>query len=261
MYVEFMKFINKNDVFLLEVLVRRDFSSKYKDSVLGILWSIIRPLLMMAILTIVFSTIFEGSIDNYPVYLLSGRCIFTFFTGAVGVAMNSIAANKNILQKTATPKYIFVLSSIISEFLNFIISVILLFIIMIITNTPFYLLIMPLSIIPVISEIFLITGFGLILSIFSVYYTDIKHLWGVIVMALMYASAIFYPMSIVPEPYHQFLVLNPLYWIIDQFRCTIYQGIIPSPLYTFNSLLLSTIILILGIIIFKIFEKRVSMKF
>lgn len=256
-----MNLINKNNIFLLKLLVKRDFSSKYKDSVLGILWSIIRPLLMMIILTIIFSTMFQGSISNYPVYLLSGRCIFTFFTGAISVAMNSIASNRNILQKTASPKHIYVMSGILSEFLNFIISLILLFIIMIVTRTPFYFLIMPLSIIPIISTIMMVTGLGLILSIFSVYYSDIKHLWGVIVMALMYASAIFYPMSIVPEPYHQFLILNPIYWVVDQFRCFIYQGTIPSLLYIINSLLLSTIILIFGIIIFKIFEKRVSMKF
>lgn len=256
-----MSLINKNDIFLLEVLVKRNFSSKYKDSILGILWSIIRPLLVMIILTIIFSTVFKGSIDNYPVYLLSGRCMFTFITGSIGVAMNSLYANKNILQKTSTPKYIFVISSIISEFLNFIITLILLILVMLITKTPFYLLIMPLSIIPIISALMLSTGISLILSIFSVYYTDIKHLWGVIVMTLMYASAIFYPMDIVPEPYRHYLLLNPVYWIIDQFRCLIYKGIIPSTSYILNSILLSAITLVFGIIIFKKFEKRVSMKF
>lgn len=256
-----MNLIKRNDLFLLEEIIKKNFSSKYKDSVLGIFWSVLRPLLVMIVLTIVFSTFFKSYVDNYPVYLLSGRCIYEFFLGSVGVAMNSISGNKNILQKTAAPKYVFVLGSIISEFINFIITLIILFVVMIVTHAPFNLTIMPFSIIPIFSALIMFTGLGLILSILRAYYSDIQHLWGVITMIVMYASAIFYPMEIIPEPYHSYLILNPIFWIINQFRCFIYLETFPQMINIINSLLLSSIILVLGIIVFKKYEKRVSMKF
>lgn len=256
-----MKFIKKNEIFLLEEIIKKNFSAKYKESVLGILWTILSPLLLMALFTIIFSTIFKRNIDNFPVYFLCGWCVFNFFSGTVTVTMNSIKGNKTILQRTAAPKYIFVIGGIISEFLNFIIMFILLLCAMIVTGAPFYFPVMLLSIIPVISLLIMVTGLGLMLSIACVYYTDIQHLWTVLSMMLMYASGIFYPMSIIPEPYHQYLILNPIFWIIDQFRCFIYHGIIPDIGYLTNSLLLSAIILIIGIIVFKTFERRITMAF
>lgn len=255
-----MNFISKNDIFLLEEIVKRNFASKYKDSVLGILWSLLRPLLMMIILTIIFSTLFNNMIENYPVYLISGRCIYDFFSASINSGMMAIKGNKLILQKSATPKYIFVLGSVISEFINFFITVIILLGVMIVTNTTFYFTIMPLSIIPILSLVLMITGLCLILSIVCVYFTDIKHLWSAISLMWMYASAIFYPMDIIPEPYHQFLILNPLYWIIDQFRDLIYLGTLPEFSYIVNSLLLSSIILVVGVIIFKAFEKKTVLR-
>ena len=255
-----MKIKGKNELFLLEEIVKKNFSAKYKDSALGVIWSFLRPLLLMVILTIVFSTFFKGSVENYPVYLLAGRCVYDFFSGTVNLSMNAIYGNKNILQKTAAPKYIFVVASVISEFINFFISVLLLIGVMLVTRSSFHITIL-LSIIPIISLIMMVTGLGLFLSIVCVYYTDVRHLWSVFSQLIMYTSAIFYPMDIVPEPYHQYLILNPIFWIIDQFRDYFIYGILPEFLYVINSLLLSAIILVFGIIIFKKYENKVSMKF
>ena len=260
-YVGFMSFIKKNEIFLLEELVKKNFSSKYKDSVLGIFWTILSPLLMMALFTIIFSTIFGKSIDNYAVYFLCGWCLFQFFSVAVSISMDAIKGNKNILQRTPAPKYIFVLAGVLSEFLNYIVMLILLVIIMLITHASFHLPLMLFSIIPIISMLILITGLSLILSIVCVYYTDIKHLWTVLSMMLLYSSAIFYPMDIIPEPFRQYLMLNPLYWIIDQFRSFVFQGTVPQLSSLINAFLLSLIILVFGIIIFKKYESKVAMKF
>lgn len=251
----FMQLMSKNELFLLEETVKRAFSAKYKDSVLGIFWSILRPLLMMIVLTIVFSTFFKGFIENYPVYLLAGRCIYDFFVAGINVSMMAIKGNKNILLKVNAPKYIFVLGGIIAEFINFLISLILLICVMIVTKNPFYLNMMPLSIIPIISLILMLLGFGFLVSILCVYYTDILHLWGVVSLFLMYCSAIFYPMDIIPEPFHQYIILNPVYWIIEQFRDFMVYGIMPNTLNIINSLLLSSIIFLFGIIVFKKYEK------
>lgn len=255
-----MILMNKKELFLLEEIIKKNFASKYKDSVLGIVWSILKPLLIMILLTIIFSTIFDRMIENYAVFLLSGRCIYDFFNGAIGTAMMAIKGNKNILNKTPTPKYIFVLGSVISEFLNFIITIIILIGVMIVTSNPFYITVMPISIIPIISLMMMVLGLSFILSIVCVYYTDIKHLWGVFSMALMYASAIFYPMEIIPNGYRQYMMLNPLFWIIDQFRDLFTLGVLPNILNILNSLTLSSIILIIGIIIFKKYEKKTTLK-
>ncbi|WP_292812694.1 ABC transporter permease [Methanobrevibacter sp.] len=256
-----MNFINKQDLFLLTEIIKKNFSSKYKDSVLGIFWTILSPLLMLMLFTIIFSTIFGRNIGNYPIYFLCGWCTFHFFTSAVGISMTSLKSNKNILQRTPTPKYIFVLGAIISELLNFIIMLMILGIVMVVTHSPFYLPTIFFSIFPIICLFIMLLGLGLMLSIACVYYSDIQHLWTVVSMMLMYASAIFYPMDIIPEPYHQYFILNPLFWVIDQFRCFVYYGNPPQLVYMINLFLLSLIILTIGIIVFKKYEKIITMKF
>ncbi|WP_296888214.1 ABC transporter permease [uncultured Methanobrevibacter sp.] len=256
-----MSSIKKNDIFLLEEIVKKNFSSKYKDSVLGVMWTILSPLLMMALFTIIFSTIFGRNIENFPVYFLSGWCLFQFFNTSISSSMDSLRGNKSILQRTPAPKYIFVLGGILSEFLNYLIMLILLVIIMFITHATFHFPIIFCSIIPIILLFIMNVGLGLMLSIACVYYTDIRHLWTVIAMMFMYASAIFYPMEIIPEPFRGYMMLNPLYWAIDQFRCFVYQGIAPNWINVINLLLLSLIILICGIIVFKKYEGNVVTKF
>lgn len=255
-----MTVIKKNELFLLEEIVKKNFISKYKESYLGILWTILNPLLMMLLFTIIFSTIFGRNIDNYPVYFLCGWCLFMFFNSALNQSMNALKGNKNILQKTPAPKHIFVFGAIISELLNYIIMLILLVVIMIVTHAQLYFPIMFLSIIPIFSLIIMITGLGLMLSIICVYYTDVKHLWSVVSMMIMYASAIFYPMNIIPIEYRKYLLLNPIYWIVEQFRSFVYLGTFPDLISLINSLLISLIIFVLGIIVFKKYEKRITLK-
>ena len=255
-----MKLLSSNDLFLLEEIVKKNFSSKYKDSVLGILWSFIKPLLLMILLTIIFSALFKQSIENYPVYVLSGKCIYDFFNTATTASLYSLKSNENILKRTAAPKVIFVLGAIFSELINFLITLIILFAVMIVTHSTFRVT-MILSIIPLTALLMIIIGFGLILSITCIYYTDIQHIYGVFSVALMYSLAIFYPMDILPNPFHDIMILNPVYWIIEQFRDFIYIGVMPDILNVINAILISAIFFIFGVIIFKKFEKKVSMKF
>lgn len=255
-----MRFISKNELFLLDEIVKKNFTSKYKDSVLGLFWTILSPLLMMCVFTIVFSTIFERSIENYPVYFLCGWCAFQFFSSGVSTSMNALKGNKNILKKTPAPKYIFVLGSVLYEFINFLIMLVLLLFIIFITQAPVYWTLSPLTIIPILSLLLMIIGLGLMLSIATVYYSDVLHLWRIFSMLIMYASAIFYPMDRVPQPYHDIFILNPLYWAIEQLRCLIYYGTIPQTLYLFNFIVISLIILVIGIIVFIKYGNKVTMK-
>lgn len=256
-----MTVIKKNELFLLEEIVKKNFISKYKDSVLGIFWTILSPILMMAMFTIIFSTIFKRNIDNFPVYFLCGWCLFSFFSRGISVAMSSLKSNSNILKRTPAPKHVFVLGAVISEFLNFLIMIVILVCVMIVTHCPFKIIPIICSVIPLISLFVIIIGLGLVVSIACVYYSDIQHLWSVVSMMLMYAAAIFYPMEIIPEPFRHYLCLNPIYWCIDQFRYFVYQGTFPSILAILNLVLLSIIILVFGIIVFKKYERKITMKF
>lgn len=251
----------KNNLFLLEEIVKKNFSSKYKDSVIGIFWSVLRPLLTMILLTIIFSTIFGKAIVNYPVYFLSARSVFEFFSASTNTAMRSLKSNKNILTRTAAPKYIFVVGSVISEILNLGIKLIILVFVMIATNAPFHFETIPLAIIPILTLTVMVIGMGFVLSIVCVYYTDIQHLWGVVMMMFMYGSALFYPMEIIPEPYHSFMVLNPLYWIITQFRSFAIYGVMPDMLNMFNAIVLALIVFVFGLIVFKKYEKKITMRY
>ena len=255
-----MILITKDKLFLLSEIVEKNFTSKYKDSVLGIIWTVLNPLLVVALFTILFSTIFGRSIENYAVYFLCGWSIFSSFNRSISSSMHALKGNKNILKRTTAPKHIFVLGSVFSEFLNFVIVLILLVGVMIITHAPFHFPVILFSFIPIISLLIMVIGLGLMLSVVCVYYTDVQHLWGVVSLMLMYASAIFYPIEIVPEPFRQYLMLNPIYWIIDHFRTFVYLGEFPNFVSLANSLLLSLIILVFGIIIFKKYEKGVTMK-
>ena len=259
--VDFMSLIKKNEIFLLEEIVKKNFSSKYKDSVLGIFWTFLSPLLMMALFTIIFSTLFSQNIENFPVYFLTGWCVFMFFSSSIAMSMESIRGNKHILQKTPAPKHIFVLGSILSEFSNFLIMLVILVGVIIITHAPFYWSTIPFAVIPIFALLVMLIGVGLIVSIACVYYADIRYLWSVLSMMFMYASAIFYPMDIIPEPFRSYMMLNPLYWVISQFRSFVYYGVFPQGIDLVNLVLLSFIILIIGVIIFKKFEDKVAMKF
>ena len=113
--------------FLLKQLVKKDLTAKYKDSVLGILWSFFNPLLIMIVFTAIFSMLFGRSIENYPVYFLSGRLIYDFYNSATKGAMRSIKRHASLLKKIYVPKYMFSVSAVCYEFVNFLISFVILF--------------------------------------------------------------------------------------------------------------------------------------
>ena len=185
-------------IWLLEELVKRDLKIKYRRSILGYLWSILNPLLMMIVLTIVFSNLFKFDIPNYPLYLLTGQLLFGFFSDATLQSMNSIVTGASLIKKVYLPKYIFPVSRILSSFVTMIFSLLALVIVMIVTNSSFYitLVMLPLALL----YIFVFSmGAGLILSVLVVYFRDVEYLYNVFLTVFMYMSPIIYPISIVPD--------------------------------------------------------------
>ncbi|MBR6993640.1 ABC transporter permease [Methanobrevibacter sp.] len=245
--------------FLLKELVKRDLTSKYKDSVLGILWSFFNPLLIMLVFTAIFSMLFGRSIENYPVYFLSGRIIFDFYNAGTKGAMRSIKRNQNLIKKIYVPKYMFSVSTICYEFINFLISFVILFGVMIITGASFHWTIIV-SIIPMFFLLCLVFGVGLILAVCNTYFTDVGHLYNVFTLLLMYSSALFYPMEIVPPLVQRIFTLNPVYSAISCFRECISYGILPNASTLLYLAAFSLTTLGIGIVLFKIYEKRLVLE-
>lgn len=212
---------------LLGRLVQRDLKVKYRRSVLGYLWSLLNPLLMMLVMSIVFSYMFRYDIPNYPIYLITGQIMFTFFSESTSMAMGSIIGNASLIKKVYVPKYIFPISRVLSCFVTLLFSLVAVVIVMVFTRTPItpVLLLFPL---PLCYVLFFSIGVGLVLSVCAVYFRDTTHLYGVFTTALMYLTPIFYPISSIPEQIQPLIRLNPLYQFIFCFRQIVLYGRLPT---------------------------------
>lgn len=236
--------------FLLKQLVSRDFKTKYKRSVLGILWSFLNPLLTMAVQYIVFSTLFKSDIPNFAVYLLVGIVFFSFFSEATNMGLMSIVSNSTLITKVYVPKYIFPVSRVLSSAINFMISMIPLMLAAIITRVNFAVsfLLLPFSIVCTIA---FCVGMSFILSSAMVYFRDIQFLWSIISVLWMYATPIFYPESILPQQLMPLFKMNPLYHFIRFSRFIILNGASPEPKAYLLCLVAAFVPLAAGVLVFK----------
>lgn len=236
--------------YLLTILIRRDIKKKYKGSILGILWSLINPLLQMMILTMVFSTLFNNKIENFPLYMITGRLVFEFFSTATNSGMRSIVGSASLINKVYVPKYIMTLSRVISNFIIFLISMIDLLVVMLVTGASFTVNLVYMPIYLLLLLIFT-SGVSLILATVATFFRDIEHLYSVFTMLLMYLSAIFYPLDIIPTTYKPLIQLNPVLYFINGFREIIYQGVVPNYNNLFICGIIAIVSLCIGLIVFE----------
>ncbi len=235
---------------LLAVLVKRDISKKYKDSFLGLLWTFFNPLLNMAVMSIIFSTIFKRNIQNFPVYMLSGRVFYDFFVHATTDSLKSIPGAAPIIKKIYVPKYIIVFSKVCSNFIMSAISLLALLVVMIVTKAEFSI---TLLIVPLLFLIFFIfaTGVSLIVATADVFFRDMEHLYSIFMMIVMYFSAIFYPAEIIPEKYQMILFFNPMFKFVTAFRAPIYYGVLPDVGLWMYCITIALATFIIGVFLFK----------
>ena len=212
---------------LLNELVIRDIKVRYRKSFLGILWTILNPLMMMLVLVVVFSHFFRSEIDNYPVYILTGQLVFNFFSSATNMGVQSIIWNASLIKKVYVPKYLFPFSVVASCLVNFGFSTISMILVMIITRAPFYWTILAFPI-PTICLVMFTLGVALILAAVSVYFRDIVHFYGVVLTAWMYFTPIFWSTSMLPDYLRRLLMFNPLYHFLRYFRLILMENTLPS---------------------------------
>lgn len=241
--------------YLMKQLVSRDFKTKYKRSVLGVLWSFLNPLLTMLVQYIVFSTLFKSGIANFPVYLLTGIVCFSFFSEATTMSLSSIVGNASLITKVYVPKYIYPLTRVMSSTINFGLSLVPLLIVLFITRTPIRpsILLLPFG----IGCLFALSlGIGMLLAAMMVFFRDTQFLWGVISMLWMYATPIFYPESIIPGNFMMLYKMNPLYHIIRFIRIVLIDGVSPEPKAYALALIASIVPLLAGAMVFKKTQDR-----
>ena len=212
---------------LLNELVARDIKIKYRRSVLGVLWTLLNPLLMMIVLSVVFSNIFKFDIENFPLYLLSGQIVFNFFNESTTSAMSSIIVNASLIKKIYVPKYLFVISRIISSFINLLASLTALIIVMLAMRAELHWTVL-LAPIPLFFLVFFSLGVGLILAAITVRFRDIMHLYSVFTTMLMYLTPVIYPMSALPEWLSKLVMLNPLTNMLIMLRNVMIYGMVFS---------------------------------
>lgn len=239
---------------LMNELVIRDLKVKYRRSILGYLWSLLNPLLMMMVMYFVFSNVFRFEVPNYPLYLICGQTLFSFFSESTTIAMTSIISNASLIKKVYIPKFIFPFSRVLSSFVTMSFSLVAILIVMLFTQTVFTWKIL-LTIVPLFFLFMFCCGMSLILSALSVHFRDITHLYGVFTMALTYATPIFYPFESV-APYIQDIIrLNPMYHFINVFRNLVIYANIPGPNAWFGCIASGVVSLLLGIVIFNKMQK------
>jgi len=236
--------------FLIGQLVSRDFKSKYKRSLLGVLWSFLNPLLTMMVQFLVFSTFFQADTKNYPVYLLSGVVCMNFFKETTDMCLQSISGSANLINKVYIPKYIFPLSRTISSTINLglsLIPLLLVSILMGITIRKSVLLIVFFLACLILFSL----GMGMLLAALMVFFRDIQFLWGVITQIWTYATPIFYPAEIIPERYRFIVRFNPLYHFIGNLRKCLIDGISPEPVSYIYCLIFAIGMFAIGATVFK----------
>ncbi len=247
---------------LLKELTAKNVKLKYRNSWLGILWSFIQPLLNMIVLSVVFGGIFgrhNKFIVCYPVFIFTGRLLFSFFTSSTKQAMTAFRRNAGIIKKVYVPKYMYPLSSIFSNFVTFAISILCLICVWIFFKvtglqggagleiTPYALL----CFIPMFLLLMFSTGVGLILSVVAVYFRDVEYIWDVLCTLLFYMVPIIYPLQRITTPWIVVVIkINPLYSMIELFRQCVLYGYIMSGKLLLYAVVVSVGALVVGIIFF-----------
>jgi len=234
---------------LIWFLVQRDLTSRYKRSVLGIAWTMLNPLGMMIVLTIVFSQIFRIQMENYPSFVLSGLIAWNFFAQTSSAAINSLVWGGDLLSRIYIPRSTFAISAIATGLVNLTLSLVPLIAVMLVTGAPIRptILLAPLAMIPL--AMFSL-GIGLLISTIGIFFADVVEMYAIVLTAWMYLTPIIYPLSILPPNVQSGLQFNPMVHLVNLFRGLVFDGVIPPVSTWLLSFGIALVMLIVAWLIF-----------
>lgn len=219
---------------LLYYLVVRELRARYKNSVLGFLWSLLNPLLMMLVFTVVFSLLNPNSTVERPaIYILCGLLPWNYFSAGVMTSIGSIVGNSNLVKKAYFPREVLPISSVLAQLVNFLLAFVVLFVLLLIFQTNFSPRLWMLPFVILLQTSFII-GVALLLSAVNVYYRDTMMIMDVVILAWFFLTPVFYPLDILPRSYEWFglewnvhrlmYILNPMASLINTYRDLLYLG-------------------------------------
>lgn len=240
---------------LLKTSIKKDIRGRYKNSILGVFWSFLNPLLQLAVYAIVFPLIMKSDIPNYTVFVCCGLIPWTFFSTAISRTSFVMVENGNIIKKVYFPREILPISIVTSELVNFFIStiIILAFVLAYGMGFTWYIVFYPVIL---IVQYVLLIGISLLVSSLTVYFRDLQHFIGILLQLLFYATPIVYGMDIIPVSFQWILKLNPMSYIIDGYRSIFYYQRMPDLVGLGIVFAISIVLCIVGYFIFNKLQKR-----
>ena len=246
----------RHNWFVLQSLVSKDFKIKYRRSVLGILWSVLNPLLMMIVMAAVFSYMFRFQIEKFPVYLILGTIMFDFMNRGTTAALTSIIDSQALIKKVRIEKMVFPLEKVCFELVNFVISLVAAAAVMVFFQVvPSIHILWGLPFIIICVTAFSV-GLGLLISALTVFFRDIRHLWSVLITAWTYATPLFYPFDLLPDWMQMLEQFNPMYHYILFFRNIMMWDTFPGGMECLICLGMAVITLFIGFIVFRKTEHK-----
>ncbi len=231
------------------------FRTKYSASLLGISWAVINPVLIMLAVTFVFTVVFRIEIKDFPFFVLSGMLPWMFFSNALSEAANSILGQQNILRQFNLPREILPLSSILSNFINFLLGWLIIYPLFLFFN-PKIAYCFPLLVIVLLLNFFFVCGLGLILAVLNVFMRDTSQLLNILLMLGFWVTPVFYSIEMVPLKFRWICNLNPMTPYITYYREVVFMGNAPSILVFTSSFFLALVSLISGFLVFLKFEAK-----
>ena len=245
-----------HNFFVLQSLVSKDFKLKYRRSVLGILWSLLNPLLMMIVMAAVFSYMFRFQIEHFPVYLILGTILFDFMSRSTTGAMSSILESQSLIKKIRIEKIIFPLEKVVFELVNLGLALIAALAVMLFFQVmPSIHALWGLPLLIVMLTLFC-TGLSLLISALSVFFRDVMHLWGVLITAWTYATPLFYPYEMLPDWMQTIMQFNPMYHYITFFRDIMMWNTNPGGMECLICLGMALATCLVGLVVFRKTESK-----
>ena len=212
---------------LIWALALKDLKIRYKRSVLGFLWALLNPLLLMIVLTIVFTTVMAQNVPHYAIFLLSVLLPWTFFSQSLSYAADSIVGNGDLIKKVKVAKLVFPVAAVVSNLINFMLSMIPLVLILVALRFPFHWTWIYLPV-PLLALCIFTLGGTFFFAAANVYYRDVAHILQNLLNVLFYITPIIYSIDLIPTQYRWLFRLNPLGYIFNGFRLSVYWGLLPS---------------------------------
>ena len=235
--------------FLWELL-KRDLKKKYYKSVLGVVWTLLNPVLMMLVMTVIFSTLFRRSVEYYPAYYLCAYVLLNFNNTATAQALGCIPANGNLLRKIHLPSYLFGLATVGVNGFTLLLSIIPLLGVCLLVGVPvsWYWLLIPA---PLLYTVIFTTGLSLLLAAVGVFFRDMAYLYSIVTTIWTYVTPMFYPISMIPVQYRFLWELNPMYHYVSLMRSLVLYGQMPSEKTLLIATAYAVLLLLTGVMVFR----------